>query len=188
MVIGYARVSTAEQDPRLQLDALKKAKCSRIYEEHVSGRNTNRPELERCLDSLRPADTLVVWRLDRLGRSLRELIGIVQRLEANGVQLVSLCEEINTKSATGKLTFRVFATLAQFERNLIRERTQAGLAAARARGRTGGAKPKTTKKQDAQMLAQWESRKFTAAEIADQFGISVPTFFRRMRPKSLKGE
>jgi DNA invertase Pin-like site-specific DNA recombinase len=186
MVIGYARVSTNDQDPRLQIDALKKARCKRIYEERMSGRNTERPELQKCLASLREGDTLIVWRLDRLGRSVHDLIEIVQRLESEGVQFVSICEQINTKTATGKLIFHIFAVLAEFERNLIRERTNAGLAAARARGRMGGAKKKTTSKQDAQMRALWESKEFTADEIAQQFGISVPTFFRRMQPKSLK--
>lgn len=186
MVIGYARVSTSDQNPRMQTDALKKAGCKRIYEEQLSGRNIERPVLQRCLESLREGDTLIVWRLDRLGRSLRDLLEIIQRLDTDGIQFASLTEEINTRTATGKLTFHIFAVLAEFERNLIRERTNAGIASARARGRIGGAKKKTTKQQDAQMRALWESHKFTAQEIAIQFGISVPTFFRRMKPKSLK--
>ena len=146
----------------------------------------NRPELTRCLDTLRKGDTLVIWKLDRLGRSLRDLIEIVKRLENSGVQFLSLTEDINTKAASGKLIFHVFPVLAEFEQNLIRERTMAGIATARARGRLGGARRKTTKKQDEGMRALWDSGKFTAAELAKQFGISMPTFFRRVRPKNLK--
>lgn len=186
MIVGYARVSMNDQKPELQLDALKRAKCKPVYVEKMSGRNMERPELIRCLDTLRKGDTLVIWKLDRLGRSLRDLIEIVARLEREGVQFVSLTEEINTKTATGKLVFHIFATLAEFERDLIRERTMAGLATARARGRLGGAKKKTSAQQDKQLRALWESGKFTAAEIAQQFQISVPTFFRRVRVPSLK--
>jgi DNA invertase Pin-like site-specific DNA recombinase len=186
MIVGYARVSTTDQTPQLQIDALKAAKCKPIYVEQKSGKNMNRPELTRCLDMLRKGDTLVIWKLDRLGRSLRDLLEIVERLENSGVQFISLTEDINTKAASGRLIVHIFAVLAEFERNLIRERTMAGLATARARGRLGGARRKTTKKQDEGMRALWDSSKFTAAELAKQFGISVPTFFRRMRPKSLK--
>jgi DNA invertase Pin-like site-specific DNA recombinase len=188
MIVGYARVSTTDQTPQLQIDALKAAKCKPIYIEQKGGRNVNRPELTRCLDTLRKGDTLVIWKLDRLGRSLRDLIEIVERLESTSVQLVSLTEDISTKGARGRLIFHIFAVLAEFERNLIRERTMAGLASARARGRLGGAKKKTTKKQDDGMRALWERGDFTAAEVAKQFGISVPTFFRRVRTKSLKKE
>jgi DNA invertase Pin-like site-specific DNA recombinase len=185
MIVGYARVSTNDQTPELQLHALKRAKCKRIFVEQKSDRNMNRPELVRCLAMLRKGDTLVIWKLDRLGRSLRDLIEIVARLEREGIQFVSLTEDINTKTTSGKLIFHVFAVLAEFERNLIRERTMAGLATARARGRVGGAKKRTTTQQDKQIRALWESGKFTGAEIASQFGISVPTFFRRVRPRSL---
>lgn len=186
MIVGYARVSTSDQTPELQLDALKKAKCKPIFIEQKSGRNMERPELTRCLDTLRSGDTLIIWKLDRLGRSLRDLLEIVERLEDTGVQFISLTEDINTKAASGRLIFHVFAVLAEFERNLIRERTKAGLATARARGRLGGAKKKTTKRQDEAMRALWERGDFTAAELAKQYGISVPTFFRRVRVKSLK--
>src|SRR6266704_7111950 len=147
MIVGYARVSTNDQTPEHQLDALKSAKCRRIFVEQKSVRNMNRPELTRCLDTLRKGDTLVIWKLDRLGRSLRDLLEIVERLENSGVQFISLTEDINTKAASGRLTFHIFAVLAEFERNLIRERTMAGLATARARGRLGGARRKTTKKR-----------------------------------------
>ncbi len=186
MIVGYARVSTTDQTPQLQLDALKAAKCKRIFTDQASGRSMNRPELVKCLDTLRSGDTLTIWKLDRLGRSLKDLLEIVERLRSDDIQLVSLTEEINTKSASGELIFHVFAVLAQFERNLIRERTMAGLATARARGRLGGAKKKTTPQQDKQLQALWDSRKFTGPEIAKQFGISEQTFWRRVRAKSLK--
>ena len=127
MRIGYARVSTDDQTLDLQRDALKRAKCRQIYEEHASGKTTIRPELEACLKSLRKGDTLVVWRLDRLGRSLGDLINLTTELRSRGVDFESLTEKIETGSSAGKLIFHVFASLAEFERNLIRERTMAGL-------------------------------------------------------------
>lgn len=145
--IGYARVSTDDQHLDLQRDALQQAGCSVIYEEAASGKSAARPELEQCRKALRAGDTLVVWRLDRLGRSLHDLVQIVAELEQRGVHFESLTEKIETGSASGKLQFHVFAALAEFERGLIRERTQAGLAAARARGRAGGRKPKLDDQQ-----------------------------------------
>ena len=121
MIVGYARVSTTDQTPQLQIDALKTANCKPIYVEQKSGMNMNRPELTRCLDMLRKGDTFVIWKLDRPGRSLRDLLEI-GRLENSGVQFLSLTEDFNTKAASGKLIFHVFAVLAEFERNLIRER------------------------------------------------------------------
>ena len=186
MIVGYARVSTNDQTPQLQIDALKAAKCKRIFTDQASGRSMNRPELIKCLDTIREGDTVVIWKLDRLGRSLQDLLEVVGRLRADGIQLLSLTEEINTKSASGELIFHIFAVLAQFERSLIRERTMAGLATARARGRLGGGKMKTTPQQDKQIRALWESKEFSGPEIAKQFGISEPTFWRRVRAKSLK--
>ena len=145
--IGYARVSTDDQHLDLQRDALQQAGCSVIYEEAASGKSAARPEVEQCRKALRAGDTLVVWRLDRLGRSLHDLVQIVAELEQRGVHFESLTEKIETGSASGKLQFHVFAALAEFERGLIRERTQAGLAAARARGRAGGRKPKLDDQQ-----------------------------------------
>src|SRR5271165_56230 len=138
MLIGYARVSTDDQTLDLQHDALQRAKSRKIYEEHPSGKNTTRPELEARLKSLRTGDTLVVWRLDRLGRSLGNLIQLTNELQSRHIDLESLTEKLDTGSPTGKLVFHVFAALSEFERNLIRERTLAGLKAARARGRQGG--------------------------------------------------
>ena len=138
MVFGYARVSTTEQDESLQLDALDAAGCDRLMIDRASGAAADRPALAEMLDRLRPGDTVMVWRLDRLGRPLRHLIDAVADLERRGVTLVSLTEQIDTSSPGGRLVFHVFGAMAEFERDLIRERTQAGLAAARARGRTGG--------------------------------------------------
>jgi DNA invertase Pin-like site-specific DNA recombinase len=132
MRVGYARVSTDDQTLDLQRDALKRAKCKEIYEEHASGKNTARPQLEACLKSLRDGDTLIVWRLDRLGRSLADLIRLTHELKARGVGFASLTEQIDTRSPSGQLVFHVFGALAEFERNLIRERTLAGLKAQKA--------------------------------------------------------
>src|ERR687891_507227 len=138
MDIGYARVSTGEQTLDLQLDALKAARCSKVYTETASGAKADRPMLDEVLGYLRKGDTLVVWRLDRLGRSLQHLIEVVAALAERGIGFKSLAEQIDTTTPGGKLIFHVFGALAEFERDLIRERTHAGLAAARARGRNGG--------------------------------------------------
>ena len=138
MQIGYARVSTGDQNLDLQRDALQKAGCDRILEDRASGAKAPRPGLDAALDYVRRGDTLVVWRLDRLGRSLKDLIQLVGELDERGIGLRSLHESIDTTSSSGKLVFHIFGALAEFERNLIRERTRAGLQAARARGRKGG--------------------------------------------------
>jgi len=138
LLVGYARVSTAERDSALQLDALEVAGCWRVFTDHASGSRGDRPELVAVLDSLRPGDTLVVWRLDRLGRSLPHLIDTVTGLRERGVEFWSVTEAVDTTTAEGRLVFHLFGALAEFERQLIRDRTLAGLAAARARGRVGG--------------------------------------------------
>jgi len=143
-LIGYARVSTAEQDTALQVDALRKAGCERIFEDTASGAKTDRPGLADALAYLRDGDVLAVWRLDRLGRSLPHLIETIAALEARGVGFRSLTEAIDTTTPGGRLIFHVFGALGQFERDLIRERTKAGLTAAAARGRKGGRKPVVT--------------------------------------------
>ncbi len=143
-LIGYARVSTAEQDTALQTDALHKAGCERIFEDTVSGARTDRPGLTDALAFLRDGDVLVVWRLDRLGRSLAHLIEVIGGLEARGIGFRSLTESIDTTTSGGRLIFHVFGALGQFERDLIRDRTKAGLVAAAARGRKGGRKPVVT--------------------------------------------
>jgi DNA invertase Pin-like site-specific DNA recombinase len=135
-LLGYARVSTTDQQPQLQVDALTAAGCYRVFTETASGARPDRPTLEQVLDQLRPGDTLVVWKLDRLGRSLRHLVDTITGLADRGIGFRSLQEAIDTTTPGGKLVFHVFAALAEFERDLIRERTSAGLAAARVRGST----------------------------------------------------
>jgi len=176
--IGYARVSTDDQNLDLQRDALLKAGCGPIYEEAASGKSADRPELEQCRKALRAGDTLVVWRLDRLGRSLPDLVQIVAELEQQGVAFESLTEKIETSSAAGKLVFHVFAALAEFERNLIRERTHAGLAAARARGRKGGRKPALTPQQVREIKALLRDPSIPVASIADRYGVSRATIYK----------
>jgi DNA invertase Pin-like site-specific DNA recombinase len=141
MIVGYARVSTVDQDLALQTDALKKAVCERIFEEKASGASTERPVLQQTLDFVRDGDALVVWKLDRLGRSLKHLVETVSALAGRGVGFRSLTEAIDTTTNGGRLVFHIFAALGEFERELIRERTSAGLKAAAARGRKGGRKP-----------------------------------------------
>jgi DNA invertase Pin-like site-specific DNA recombinase len=133
--LGYARVSTHAQDPQLQLDALNAAGVDRLYVDHISGVATRRPELDRLLDNARPGDTIVIWRLDRLGRSMKHLLDLIEDLERRNIALVSLNEQIDTTSANGRLILRLLAALAAFERDLLAERTKAGLGAARKQGR-----------------------------------------------------
>jgi DNA invertase Pin-like site-specific DNA recombinase len=172
MKIGYARVSSEDQNLDLQRDALKGAGCECFYEEKESGGKIDRPELLRLFEVLRAGDTLVVWRLDRLGRSLKHLIETVERLETLGVGFQSFTEAIDTTTSGGKLVFHIFAALAEFERTLIRERTRAGLKAARARGRQGG-RPKTLseeKRRMAQALRDDPSQ--SVAAICKTLGIT----------------
>jgi DNA invertase Pin-like site-specific DNA recombinase len=178
--LGYARVSTEDQSLDLQRDALGQAGCDRIYEERASGKSTDRPELDECLVDLRPGDRLIVWRLDRLGCSLPDLVRILGELEQRGIGFESLAERIETGSATGKLIFHVFAALAEFERNLIRERTQAGLAAARARGRSGGRKPKIGERERREIRALYESRTIAVSDIARRYGVSRTTLYKHL--------
>jgi DNA invertase Pin-like site-specific DNA recombinase len=176
--IGYARVSTEDQNLDLQNDALTKAGCDEIYKEYASGKSTlARPELANCLRALRAGDTLTVWRLDRLGRSLSDLVAIVNDLEKRGIAFESLSERIDTSSASGKLIFHVFASMAEFERNVIRERTNAGLAAARARGRKGGRKPKLNDEQIRQIKAMLKDPAIRVMDIAKQYGVARTTIF-----------
>ena len=178
--IGYARVSTDDQNLDLQLDALHKAGIGddRLYSDTASGKDVERKELAACLKALREGDTLVVWRLDRLGRSLPDLVRIVGELEQKGVSFESLTEKIETGSAAGKLVFHVFAALAEFERNLIRERTRAGLVAARARGRAGGRKPKLTEAQIKEINEMVDAQKLPIGRIAELYGVSRTTIYK----------
>ena len=185
MRIGYARVSTQDQRPELQLDALAGAGCEQVFQEKQSGKDRERPELETCLKVLRKGDTLVVWRLDRLGRSLKDLVEIVHALEERGIGFQSLTESIDTTNAGGKLIFHVFAALAEFERNLVRERTQAGLNAARARGRKGG-RPKVLEPAKRQLVVKlYAERKHTIGEICRMMGISKPTLYNYLAEASV---
>ena len=178
--IGYARVSTDDQNLDLQLDALHKAGIGddRLYSDTASGKDADRKELLACLKALREGDTLVVWRLDRLGRSLPDLVRIVGELEQKGVSFESLTEKIETGSAAGKLVFHVFAALAEFERNLIRERTRAGLVAARARGRAGGRKPKLSEAQIKEINEMVDAQKLPIGRIAELYGVSRTTIYK----------
>lgn len=176
--IGYARVSTDDQNLDLQRDALRLSGVQVIYEEMVGGKNADRPELASCLKALRAGDTLVVWRLDRLGRSLPDLVRIVAELEDKGIGFESITEKIETASAAGKLVFHVFAALAEFERNLIRERTQAGLAAARARGRAGGRKPKLNSQQIKEIKRLMADPSIPVRQIAERYKVSRTTLYK----------
>ena len=175
MIIGYARVSTTDQDNALQVDALEAAGCELIYKEARSGATRERPELSRCLDAIRSSDTLVVWRLDRLGRSLKDLVEIISKLEAMEIGFRSLTEAIDTTTAGGKLIFHIFGALAEFERSLIQERTKAGLKAARARGRKGG-RPKAMSDADVKKAhAMLLDPKMTKTEVARHFNVTRVT-------------
>ena len=181
MMVGYARVSTEQQDTEAQLPDLRKAGCKRIYEETIGGGVKDRPELDRCLERLEKGDTLVVWRLDRLGRSFRDLLQIVDRLDKSGINFISLKERFDTSTAAGRLVFHFFAALTQFEKELIRERTMAGLSSARARGRMGGRKRLLTAQQARVVKTMWDSREHTRHEIAAHFAVSVATIDRVLR-------
>jgi DNA invertase Pin-like site-specific DNA recombinase len=180
MLIGYARVSTDDQTLDLQLDALKAVGCppSRIYTDTASGAKTARPGLAKALEILREGDTLVVWRLDRLGRTLPHLLQLVEELKSRQIGFKSLTESIDTTTPSGELVFHIFGALAQFERNLIRERTMAGLKAARARGRKGGGRFKLDEKQIAHAKALYADKTNTIQDICKTLRISRATLWR----------
>jgi DNA invertase Pin-like site-specific DNA recombinase len=179
-LLGYARVSTIEQKAHLQTDALKAAGCIRVWTDKASGTLDQRPQLGRVLDHLRPGDTLVVWRLDRLGRNLRHLIATVTDLSAREVGFRSLTEGIDTTTPAGRLIFHVFGALAEFEAALIRERTTAGLAAARARGRTGGRPRAMTPDKLAVARQLYDSGEHTLEAIASIVEVSRSTLYRHL--------
>lgn len=186
MKIGYARVSTDDQTLDLQVDALQSAGCERIYREHASGRSADRLELKQCLHALREGDTLVVWRLDRLGRSMKDLINTVTKLETDGVAFCSVTENLDTSTPTGKFIFHVFASLAEFERNVIRERTNAGLKSARARGRVGG-RPSKLSDEDKDMICQlMGDNNNSPIRIAKRFKVSKSTIYKTVRDKAVQ--
>lgn len=177
MLIGYMRVSTGEQSLDLQRDALANAGCDRVYEDVCSGRATDRPGLSKALDIAREGDALVVWKLDRIGRSLPHVVGLVGDLHKRGVGLKVLTGDVDTTTATGRLVFGIFATLAEFERDLIHERTMAGLAAARARGRAGGRPRVMTKPKLKVAMAMMADRDNAARDVAAQVGVSLSTLY-----------
>jgi DNA invertase Pin-like site-specific DNA recombinase len=181
-LLGYARVLTGDQSPDLQLDALRAAGCYRVFVDTASGALAARPELGTVLDQRRPGDTLVVWKLDRLGRSLRHLIDTVGELARRGVGFKSLQERVDTTTPGGRLVFHLFGALAEFERDLIQERTAAGLAAARARGRTGGRPPVVTSQKLAIARQRYDARQHTMAAIAQTLGVSRASLYRHLRP------
>ena len=178
MLLGYARVSTDDQHLHLQHDALNQAGCEQFFDDYGSGATADRVGLRRVLAYARTGDTIVVWRLDRLSRSLKDLIEMVTLLDIKGIGLKSLQESIDTTSSSGKLIFHIFGALAEFERTLIRERTQAGLQAARARGRTGGRPKALTPDQQALAVKLYDEKQHTVAQICRMLGISKPTLYK----------
>jgi DNA invertase Pin-like site-specific DNA recombinase len=178
MLVGYARVSTMDQNLDLQTDALHAAGCERLFTDTVSGAKVERPGLTRALNECRPGDTLVVWKLDRLGRSLPHLVETVRELATRGVGFHSLQESLDTTTSGGKLIFHIFASLAEFERDLIKERTNAGLSAARARGRKGGRPKGVDQKKQKAALALKKGNDHSVREICEIVGISRNTFYK----------
>jgi DNA invertase Pin-like site-specific DNA recombinase len=178
MLIGYARVSTIDQNLTLQRDALTGAGCGKIFVEQMSGAVTDRPELMAALGFMRSGDTLVVWKLDRLARSMKQLIETIDELRSRGIGFRSLTEALDTTTPQGRLVFHMFGALAEFERGLIRERTQAGLAAARRVGRTGGRPPKLMDDDLEAARAMLANPDITVAEVAERMGVSPATLYR----------
>ena len=188
MKIGYARVSTRDQNLELQLDALTQAGCALIYQEKVSGALAARVELDKMLLQVRPGDTVYIYKLDRLGRSLKHLLDLVADLQRRDIGLISLTDAINTSSAQGRLVLNLFASLAEFERELIRERTLAGLAAARARGRVGGRKPGLS--EEAQRTARaaellYKARALSVDDMARSLRICKATFYKYLHHRGV---
>ena len=183
MVIGYARVSTQEQKLDRQIDALQARGCERIYQEKMTGTRADRPEYQRMLDALRPGDTLVIDSFSRLSRSTKDLLEVVERLNEQGVNLVSLKEQLDTTTATGKMMLTMLSALSQLERDLIAERTVDGLKAARARGRKGGRPKAGNEKTKQAALAMYDANVLTNKEIAAQCKVSIATLNRWIRER-----
>ena len=182
MLVGYARISTGEQNLDLQCDALKKAGCEQIFTDEMSGAKTERPGLAEAFKFIRAGDTLVVWRLDRLGRSLKDLISRMDELRQREIGFRSLHESIDTTTPAGKLQFHIFSALAEFERDLIRERTMAGLRAARSRGRTGGRKQQMTADKIKVAASLMKDKSNTVKDICQTLQISRGTLYRYISP------
>ena len=189
MKIGYARVSTQDQNLSLQLDALKSHSCDKIFQEKASGAKADRPELTKLLEHVREGDTVVIWKLDRLGRSLTHLIDVVNQLESRGAGLVSLNDPIDTTTAQGRLVFRIFASLAEFERELIRERTIAGQTSARRRGQHLGRRKGLSKQaEDKSRIVEslYKEKKLSVNQIAVQMSISKSTLYQYLRHRGVE--
>ncbi len=182
MDLSYARVSKKEQNPDLQRRELEATSCERIFEERISSREQSRPQLEAALDYCRQEDVLVVWKLDRLGRSIKELIKLVNELKDRDVSFRSLRESLDTTTPGGKLVFHVFASIAEFERDIIRQRTMAGLEAARARGREGGRKRVLNERKIALASKLMRDRETPIAEVCGAVGVSRATLYRYLEP------
>ena len=178
MIYGYARVSTGDQTTNLQRDALERAGCDRILTDVASGARTHRPELDHMLDLLREGDTVVVWKLDRLGRSMQNLVDLMATFDERGVRFRPLTESMDTSTPGGTLVFNIFGSLAQFERDLIRERTRAGLEAACARGRKGGRPAKLDEKQVREVRRLYKSKRVTVGQIAAMMHVGRSTVYR----------
>src|SRR5215211_6121942 len=181
MFVGYARISTTDQTLDLQRDALTKAGCAKIFTDTASGAQTDRPGLLEAISYVRAGDTLVVWKLDRLGRSLKDLITRIKELNDRKIGFKSLTEQIDTTTSGRKLIFHIFGALAEFERDIIRERTNAGLAAARARGKTGGRRPALTPKEIALVQKLYADKQTSVEDICKSFGISRMTLWRYVK-------
>ena len=179
--IGYARISTLEQNLDLQIDALKKAGCEKIITDEISGSVADRPGIDKLKEILRKDDTLVVWRLDRLGRTLKHLIEWINELDEQNIGFKSLQESIDTTSSSGKLIFHIFGALSEFERNLIRERTRAGIDAARSRGRQGGRPKKLNKDKRQLAIDLYKGKKHSLRQICEMTGITKPTLYKYVR-------
>ncbi len=186
MMIGYGRVSTSEQNLDLQLDALKKAGCERIFTDKMSGTKAERPGLDEALAYAREGDSIVVWRLDRLGRSIKNLIDVIKTLEDRKVGFRSLSESLDTTTSGGRLVFLIFGALAEFEVNIIRERTRAGLAAARARGKIGGRPRSMDEKKAAALMQLYKDNTNSIDELCQLFGVSRTTLYKYAKPKAIK--
>ncbi len=184
MLVGYARVSTHDQNLDLQRDALKQAGCTKVFTDKAGGTKADRTGLSTAIDYAREGDILVVWRLDRVGRSLKQLIEVVNLLNYRQIGFKSIQENIDTTSTGGKLVFHIFAALAEFERDVIRERTRAGLAAARARGRLGGRPRKMDKKKIELAKSLYDENRLSVEEICEMINVSRATFYRYVRPTS----
>jgi DNA invertase Pin-like site-specific DNA recombinase len=180
MLIGYARVSTADQDLQVQIGALRGAGCDPIYQEKASGGRWDRPKLQRLLEGLRPQDVVVVWKLDRLSRSLKDLLGILERIDGAGAEFQSLTESIDTRTPAGRMMMQMLGSFAEFERAMLRERTQAGLESARRQGRIGGRRPKLTHRQQEEIVDMIISGTKSPAECARLFLVHPSTVSRLM--------